>query len=234
MSGAINQYVISARCCKIQDSTLHRMPITSYNKIPRVSFLIDNQKNVATISCLDDTRSELNTGNLALHLHIRKCIPSAVADFEDLHGSNPFESIKLCGTLLDSSDDDSTKHGNMSVVIRYHTPYSTIGGTKVLLWVLLGVGVSVDIIIGIPFIHELSMKFRLIFTRQYLTHEIKTSLPVKYKETVLTIVDSVPDNTFGDSVGATPEIRNPTVTLGTSSVVSDTLRSLLQSVASNG
>ena len=80
---------------------------------------------------------------------------------------------------------------------------------------------SIYTIIGIPFIHELSMKLRLILTHQFLAHEIKTSFPVKQKETVLTTVDSVSDTTVVDSMGTDLEITNPTKTLGTSSVMND-------------
>ena len=115
----------------------------------------------------------MNTDDLALHLHIRKCIPSAVADFEIFDGTNPFDPIQLCGALLNPSDYYSAKHKIMSTVIRYHTPYSTIGGTDVLLCFSLGVDMSVDTIIGISFIHELSMKLRLIPIRQFFALDIK-------------------------------------------------------------
>ena len=75
-----------------------------------------------------DTGGALNTGNLALHLHIRMCIPSTVANFEMFDGTHPFKPIKLCGALLDSSDFYSVNHGILSKVIRYHTTYSTIDG----------------------------------------------------------------------------------------------------------
>ena len=58
------------------------MPITSSNELPHVSFLFSHQPDAASISCLYDTGGLLNTGNLALHLHIYKCVPTAVADFE--------------------------------------------------------------------------------------------------------------------------------------------------------
>lgn len=82
----------------------------------------------------------MNTGNLALHLHIRRCIPSTVADFEVSDGTYPFKPIKLCGALLDPSDFYSVNHGILSTVVRYHTIYSTIDGTNVLLclhWALI-------------------------------------------------------------------------------------------------
>ena len=169
----------------------------------------------------------LNTGNLALRLHIYKCIPSAMVDFKQFNGTNIFDPIKVCGTLLDPLDYDSSKYEVLSVVIRYHISYSIVDDTKILLCFALCVDISVDIIIGIPFIHELSMELWLILTRKFLAHEMKTSFPVKYKETVLTTFDSVPDTTVVDSVRSVSEITNPTGTLGTSSVMSDPLRLFL-------
>ena len=155
-------------------------------------------------------------------MHIRKTVPTAVYEFD---GSNPFDPIKLCGALLDPSDYDSTKHGILLAVICYHTPYSTIEGKKVLLCFALGADMSVDTIMGIPFIHELSMELRLIPKRQFLAHGIKTSFPVMYKETVLTEFDSPAD--------ATASLVRPIATK-LPNTMGDPLRSFLQSVASDG
>ena len=188
--GTHNQFVISVCCCNVQNSNLRRMPITSSNELSHVSFPIGSKLDEASISCLYDTGGALNTGNIALHMNIRKTVPTAVSDYEEFDGSNPFDLIKLCGALLEPSDYDSTKHGILSVVIHYHTPYSTLEGKKVLLCFALGADISVDTIMGIPFIHELAMELRLTPKQQFLAHEIKTSFPVMYKETVLTEFDS--------------------------------------------
>lgn len=109
-----------------------------------------------------DTRGAFNRVNLDLYLHIRKCVPTVVADFGQFDGINPFDPSKLYSILLDPSDYDSTKHGIVLESIPYHTAYSTIGGSKVTLCFALGVDMSVDTIIGIPFIHELVMELRLV------------------------------------------------------------------------
>ena len=55
----------------------------------------------------------------------------------------------------------------------------------------------------------------------------------KYKNTVLTTINIIPDTIIVDGADATPDISNPTGILGTSSVMSGPLRSFLQSVALN-
>lgn len=177
-------------------------------------------------SQLARTGGALNTGNLALHLHFRKCVPTAVTDYEQFDGPNPFDPIKLCGALLDPSDYDSIKHGILSAVIRYHTPYSTVQGKKVVLCFVLGADMSVDTIMGIPFIHELAMELRLVPQRQFLVHEIKTSFPVTYKETVLTQLEVAAEATA--SLATNDDETKSLSTMG------DPLRSFLQSVASDG
>ena len=216
-----HQFVISVRCCNVHNSNLRRMPITSSNDLPHVSFPIGSKADEASITCLYDTGGALNTGNLALHMHIRKTVPTAVYEFEEFDGSKPFDPIKLCGALLDPSDYDSSKHGILSAVIRYHTPYSTIEGKKVFLCFALGADMSVDTIMGIPFIHELSMELRLRPKQQFLAHEIKTSFPVMYKETVLTQFDSSKDSS-----------DSPVSSVDPPGSMGDPLRSFLQSVAS--
>jgi len=77
-------------------------------------------------------------------------VPTAVEDFEQFDGSNPFDLIKLCGALLDQSNYDSTKHGILSAVIHYHTPCSAIDGRKVLPFFALEVDMSINTIYRHP------------------------------------------------------------------------------------
>ena len=162
--------------------------------------------------------------NIALYLYIRKCVPSLVADFKIFDSINPFDPVKFYDVLLDRSDYDSAKHD----IMLYHRWWQG--------FIVFSIGryISVDTIIGISFIHELSIELRLVPTCQFIIHKINSLFPVKYKETVLTTVDSVPNTTIVDSVCAAPNITNPVGTLGVSSVMINPLRSFSQSIASNG
>ena len=78
------------------------------------------------------------------------------------------------------------------------------------------------------------MELRLVPHRQFLAHGIKTLFPVKYKETVLTQLDTTVNATSSpatDDRKATPTCSDPAEPLGT---MGDPLRSFLQSVASDG
>ena len=88
---------------------------------------------------------------------IRGKTSSAVAAYKEFNGTNPFDPIKLCGSLLDPSDYDAKKHGVLSAVIRYHTHLITTDGKRIMCSVTLKVDMSIDTIIGIPFIRELAL-----------------------------------------------------------------------------
>ena len=49
--------------------------------------------------------------------------PEIVHSFEEFNGANPFEPIKLCGAITDPSAYNQEKHGILSAVVRYNTPY---------------------------------------------------------------------------------------------------------------
>jgi hypothetical protein len=161
------------------------MPISSNNELPHVAFPIGKSNGAALVTALYDTGGALNTGNIHLHNFIRKKTPSAVAAYEKFNGKIPFDPIKLCGALLDPSDYNAEKHGILSAVITYYTPFKSIKGKPITFSVALGVDMSVDTIIGIPFIKELNLELKLV-TPTLIAHSIRTTFPVIYRETVLT------------------------------------------------
>ena len=161
------------------------MPISSNNELPHVVFPIGKSTGAASVTALYDTGGALNTGNIHLHNFIRRKTPSAVAAYEEFNGKNPFDPIKLCGALLDPADYNAEKHGILSAVITYHTPFKSTEGKPVTFSVALGADMYVDTIIGIPFIKELALELKLV-TPILVAHNIRTTFPVIYRETVLT------------------------------------------------
>ena len=67
---------------------------------------ITNVAAKALIKALYDTGGTLNTGSLKYHKFIRSKIPDTVSRFEELNGTNPFDPIKLSGTLRDPDEYD--------------------------------------------------------------------------------------------------------------------------------
>ena len=101
------------------------MPITSQNELAHIKMLISvtASKELIGLSMLYDTGAVLNTGYLPYHDHIVKCHPSIVKRLEYFNGKNSFEPIKLCGAITQPLEYDSDKHGILSAVVEYHTPY---------------------------------------------------------------------------------------------------------------
>ena len=146
---------------------------------------ISGNEGEASTKALYDTDGALNTGNLSYHNFIRKKLHDAVKKYEEFNGSNPFDPIKLSCALLDPSDYNADTHGILSAVITYHTPFKNADGKDVVLSFALGCDMSVDTIIGLPFIK--AMKLELRFNPEtFLSHTLKKEFPVVYAETKLT------------------------------------------------
>ena len=232
----VDQYVNVVRACHSKDLRLRRMPISSNNELPHVAFPIGKSNGAASVTALYDTGGALNTGNIHLHNFIRKKTPSAVAAYEEFNGKNPFDPIKLCGALLDPSDYNAEKHGILSAVITYYTPFKSIEGKPITFSVALGVDMSVDTIIGIPFIKELNLELKLI-TPTLIAHSIRTTFPVIYRETVLTGGLKINNDAIDiDAEESTKDIcaNPPRVSFKSDTrLISAPLASLFQAVAQN-
>ena len=135
----------------------HRpMPITSRNELPHIKLTISccNGDNAICIKMIYDTGAALSTGFLDYHENIWKNHPKVVARYEKFDGENPFDPIKLCGAINNPKDYDESKHGLLSAVIEYYTPYKYSDGSAFTLTLALGVGMAVNSILGLPTIIE--------------------------------------------------------------------------------
>ena len=180
-------FVLTAKTFSFKENKLRRMPITTQNELPHISFPIGNTTQQATVLALYDTGGALNSGNLNYHRDvIKRKMPAVVHSFEQFDGSNPFDPIKLCGALIEDESYSQEKHGILSAVIRYNTPFKHQDGTPVLLSFALGVDMSVDSIIGIPFLREIDLNLR-IRLKEFVSHELKLTFPCTFRETRLTI-----------------------------------------------
>ena len=147
------------------------MPISSQNELPHLQFLLGQPSDSIGISFLYDTGAAINTGYLPYHLHIMQECPQAVRSFEEFNGTNPFEPIKLCGAITDPSLYNEEKHGILSAVVRYKTPYVLMSGEPFILAFALGNNMIVNTIFGLPGILEVCLETRftkkIIFSAQH-------------------------------------------------------------------
>jgi hypothetical protein len=121
------QYVVLLDTYNIQDKKIRRMPITSHNELPHIRFPVGSNDNDGSLLNLFDTGAALNTGQLSYHVTLKKMRPDLIESYEEFNGTNPFEPIKLCGAIHDPSTYSTEKHGILSAVIRYKTPFIVNG-----------------------------------------------------------------------------------------------------------
>ena len=179
-------FVNRIKSCLMNDKALRRMHNDTDNRMPHIAIPISNVINTASILALYDTGGALNTGNLGYHNYIKSALPSAVLKFEEFNGSNPFDPIKLEGAILNMSDYDAQKHGILSAVITYRTPFKLPSGGNMSLSFALGKDMSVDTIIGMPFIKNFQLELRFA-PDKFLSHLLKKEFKVVYAETKLTV-----------------------------------------------
>ena len=76
--------------------------------------------------------------------------PEVVHSLRFFDSEDPFEPIKLEGAVSDPSDYDASRHGLLTAVIQYKTPYTTSKGQRISLSIALGANVSTNTIFGLP------------------------------------------------------------------------------------
>ena len=177
------EYVQFLQVNNASSSNLRPMPIRTQNELPHVKFSIGCEpSSIVGLSLLYDTGAALNTGYDAYHKQIMKAHPQMVAKFETFDGDNPFDPIKLCGAITSPEDYDVSKHGVLSAVIEYHTPYMCKDGRPFLLALALGSTMSVNSILGLPTIIEgdLVPSWQ---AKVYLSHTFQTKFPIVFMQT---------------------------------------------------
>ena len=130
------------------------MSISSDNNLPHLSILLGKVRLQWLLSVLYDTGVALTSGYLPYHLKIREKYPHLVYSFEVFDCNNPFDPIKLLGAIGSVSDYDLEKHGMLSAVIKYFTPYRSDNNQPLLLPVALGETMAVNTILGNTLIRE--------------------------------------------------------------------------------
>ena len=100
------------------------MPISINNSLPSVSFLLGLTMEADNgMRMLVDTGVAMNSGYLDYHLWVMSQCPEMVAEFLQCGPDTDYDVVQLLAALdLDPSHLPNT-HGQMTAVIRYHTPY---------------------------------------------------------------------------------------------------------------
>jgi hypothetical protein len=150
------------------------MPISINNGLPNIVFPLSNgDSTVIELVALFDTCGSLNSGDLSFHLWLAASYPDIVHEILFDDGPEGFEPIKLTGAIKESANTPE-KHGVLTAVIRYKTPFVDSSGLPMLLSFALGSSVSTNTILGWPSMLALGLSFdinRLKVYSHVLNHE---------------------------------------------------------------
>ncbi len=103
------------------------------------------------IRCVVDTAAAINTGNLYYFAAIAKAFPHAIAVIYSTADHNP---IILSGIVQQGGSSITT---DLTVAFQFHMPYLTREGTNTTFLVACGPNVTVNCILGLPFIQATRM-----------------------------------------------------------------------------
>jgi hypothetical protein len=101
---------------------------------------------------LFDSGTALSSGYLPYHLWIMRKHPNLVASLEHFDNANPFEPIKLGGTICHPDKYQESLHGQLTAIICYKMPYSDLKGSPIHISFGLGNNMTVNTILGMPVI----------------------------------------------------------------------------------
>jgi hypothetical protein len=112
---------------------------------------VSQHGNCPAIQCVVDTAAALTTGNLHFFAEIAKAYPHTVAS---IYSPDDYSPITLSGIVQQGGKSVTT---DLSVGFQFHLPYLTREGNPTSLIVATGCDVTVNIILGLPFITQTRM-----------------------------------------------------------------------------
>ena len=130
------------------------LPVPINSLIPHINLQLGlslEGNRCPVIGCVIDTAASLNTGNFAFVKKVAALYPNAVAR---VYTDKSYEPISLSGIVQIDGKAVSTL---LPVAFVFHTPYVTKDGTPTTIIIACGPQVTVNVILGIPFIESTKM-----------------------------------------------------------------------------
>ena len=118
------------QCVTFVNSQLRPIPITLNNNLLHMYMQLGCSRKGPRLSMLYDTGAALTSGYLQHHLNIQAKYLEYVHSLEVFDGDNPFDPIKLLGAIDNPDNYDPGRHGLLSAVVRYYTPYQDNDGNR--------------------------------------------------------------------------------------------------------
>ena len=110
--------------------SIRSIPCLVENKLPNINLDIGRAFNDLCITVIYDSCGAISSGYLWYHLWVASQYPKTVASLEYYNDSLPFEPVMLGGAIT-ATTRTPARHGMLSAVIAYHTPYTFPGRVRV-------------------------------------------------------------------------------------------------------
>jgi hypothetical protein len=133
----------------------HRiLPVPIQATLPYITFQLSSAfgcSNCPAIHCVMDTAAALMTSNLPFFTALAK---EYLHTLTSIHSSLDYSPITLSGIIQQGGVSDTT---NLTISFQFHLPYLMREGMPTNLAVAAGSNVTVNIILGLPFITQIRM-----------------------------------------------------------------------------
>ena len=130
------------------------LPVPVHTAFPHITLQLGSSlgdSGCPAIRCVVDTAAALTTGNLHFFAALAKAYPHTVAS---VHSPKDYSPITLSGIVQQGGSSVTT---DLTVGFQFHLPYLTREGTPTSLVVATGPDVTVNAILGLPFITQTRM-----------------------------------------------------------------------------
>jgi len=147
-------FVLDVPCLAAGSPLKRMMPITIQSNLPHITLQFGPDWDMADcpqVRCAVDTCAALTTGNFHFFAALAKRYPHCLAK---LLTPEDYAPIVLSGIV---QANDAAVTTELEVGFQFHLPYRTSGGDSSSLLVATGPNVSVNTIIGLPFIKATGM-----------------------------------------------------------------------------
>jgi hypothetical protein len=145
--------------------------------LPHISLQLgttSDDPNAPMIRCMVDTGTALNTGNYSFYAAIAKRYPHCIAK---VFLPKDYSPIILSGVIDDDAQAITT---DLSVAFQFHLPYLTCDGSTTSIIIATGSQVSVNAIIGLPFIKATGMIIDTVDNIVEVKHLVCEPFPIDF------------------------------------------------------
>eukprot|EP00956_Cyclotella_meneghiniana_P029594 scaffold72230_cov36-Cyclotella_meneghiniana.AAC.3 len=179
------------------------LPVPVQSLLPHIVIELGTDPDAPPVAmnCVVDTGASLTTGNFFYCSHIAKRFPQVVSA---VYTSENFAPITLSGVV---QTDGVAVTAELPVAFEFHMPYLTSDGSPTNLLVACGPQVSVNLILGIPFLSAAGMSIDLednvvdckkLAVKPFSITSMKARVHVPSSASAHTVVSQ--DDTYGSFV----------------------------------